>query len=70
MSAGDRWRLPDGREALELDGSRGGLLRVAPIAPEWPFPSPPEVAARRLCTRLPSRYLKGQVPQEQEEGRW
>jgi hypothetical protein len=33
MSAGDRWKLPDGREAIELDGSRGGLLRVAPIVP-------------------------------------
>lgn len=62
MSAGDRWRLPDGREAIELDGSRGGLLRVAPIVPGWPFPGPAEVAARRLCTRMPSRYLHGQVP--------
>lgn len=57
MSAGDRWQLPDGREALELDG--------------WPFPCPPEVAARRLCQRLPSRYLHGQVPAEPvEEARW
>lgn len=74
MSAGDRWRLPDGREALELDGSRGGLLRVAPIRADWPFPLAPEVAARRLCQRLPSRYLHGQVPAEMaeviEEARW
>lgn len=71
MAAGDRWRLPDGREALELGGSAGGLLRVAPFAPNWPFPAPPEVAARRLCQRLPSRYLHGQVPAEQpEEARW
>ena len=70
MSAGDRWKLPDGREALELDGSRGGLLHLAPIAPGWPFPCPPEEVARRLCTRMPSRYLKGQVPQEQPEARW
>lgn len=69
MSAGDRWRLPDGREALELDGSRGGLLKLAPIVPNWPFPSPPEVAARRLCERLPSRYLAGQVPKDME-ARW
>ncbi len=66
MSAGDKWQLPDGREAIELDGSRGGLLRVAPIVPSWPFPGPAEVTARRLCTRLPSRYLHGQVPQDQE----
>lgn len=44
MSAGDRWQLPDGREAIELDGSRGGLLRLAPIVPGWPFPAPAEVA--------------------------
>ena len=69
MSAGDRWKLPDGREALELDGSLGGMLRVAPIVDGWPFPAPPLVAARRLCERLPSRYLAGQVPKE-SEARW
>lgn len=67
MSAGDRWRLPDGRDALELDGSRGGLLRVSPILPAWPFPGPPEIAARRLCQRLPSRYLGGAIPVDLEE---
>ena len=66
MTAGDRWRLPDGREAIELDGSLGGLLRVAPIVDGWPFPAPAEVAARRLCTRLPSRYLHGAVPRDEE----
>lgn len=66
MSAGDRWQLPDGREAIELDGSRGGLLRVAPIVRGWPFPAPAEVVARRLCTRMPSRYLHGQTPVDAE----
>ena len=66
MSAGDRWKLPDGREAIELDGSRGDMLRVAPIVEGWPFPAPAEVTARRLCERLPSRYLHGQVPQDEE----
>jgi hypothetical protein len=71
MSAGDRWLLPDGREALELPGSQGGLLRVAPIVEHWPFPAPPEVAQRRMCTRLPSRYLRGQVPApELEDALW
>ena len=66
MSAGDRWKLPDGREAIELDGSRGGQLRISVIVRGWPFPLPPEIVARRLCTRLPSRYLHGQVPQDHE----
>ena len=66
MSAGDRWRLPDGREAIELDGSRGGMLRVAPLVPGWPFPAPAEVTARRLCVRLLSRYLYGQTPRDDE----
>ncbi len=71
MAAGDRWKMPDGREGLELDGSKGGLLRLAPIRDGWPFPCPPEIAARRLCERMPSRYLQGQVPAEQlEEARW
>lgn len=71
MSAGDRWLLPDGREALELQGSQGGLLRVAPIVAGWPFPAPPEVAQRRVCTRLASRYLRGQVPApEAEDALW
>jgi hypothetical protein len=69
VSAGDTWKLPDGRSAIELDGSRGGLLRVAPIVKDWPFPAPPEVVARRLCSLEPSRYLHGQVPQD-EEARW
>lgn len=65
MSAGDRWRLPDQSEALELERS-GGLLRVAPIVPHWPFPSPPVIVAARQCTRLPSRYLHGEIPQDEE----
>ncbi len=71
MSAGDRWLLPDGSEALELQGSQGGLLRVAPIVPHWPFPAPPVIAQRRQCKRLPSRYLRGQVPApEAEDALW
>jgi hypothetical protein len=58
MGAGDRWRLPDGREAIELDGSSGGQLRVSPFAPAgWPFQLVgSEVTIRALCVRLPSRY--------------
>lgn len=70
MAAGDRWQIPDGRQALELDGSRGGLLKLAPIVDGWPFPVAPLIVARRLCTRMPSRYLRGQVPQDVQEARW
>jgi hypothetical protein len=66
MSAGDLWQLPDGREAIEVSGSQGGQLRVSPIVKDWPFPVAPEIVARRLCTRLPMRYLHGQVPQDEE----
>jgi hypothetical protein len=64
MSAGDRWLLPDGREALELDGGQGEQLRLSPLYPGWPFPLPPIVAYRALCTRLPSQYLGGAVPED------
>ena len=65
MSAGDKWLLPDGREALELE-RRGGLLRVAPIVPHWPFPSAPLIVSARQCERLPSRYLHGAIPEDEE----
>jgi hypothetical protein len=64
MSAGDRWRLPGGHEAIELDGSTRDVLRVARIVPHWPFPAPPQDVARSLCERMPSRYLRGAVPRE------
>lgn len=62
MSAGDRWKLPGGHEALEIDGSTRSVLRVCVIVPGWPFPKPPQEVARKLCTAMPSRYLKGQLP--------
>ena len=65
MSAGDLWQLPDGRKALELDGSSSHSLRVAPIKEHWPFPAPPERVARSKCVRLPSRYH-----QQQEAALW
>lgn len=64
---GDRWRLPDGRDAIELPGAAGGLMRVAPIVPGWPYPAPPEVAAKRFCALQPSRYLGGAIPEQQPE---
>lgn len=66
MANGDLWQLPDGREAIEVSGSEGGQLRVSVKVEGWPFPTPPEIVARRLCTRLPMRYLNGQVPQDEE----
>ena len=65
---GDRWRLPDGRDAIELPGACGGLMRVAPIVEGWPYPGPPVIAARRLCTLQPSRYLAGQIPTQETDG--
>ena len=65
MSAGDRWLLPDGREALELE-RRGNVLKVAPITPNWPFPNSPETKYAALCTKLPSRYLHGAIPMDEE----
>lgn len=62
MSAGDRWALPGGHEAIEVSGSTRDVLRVSVIAPNWPFPKPPQEVARKLCKRMPSRYLKGAVP--------
>lgn len=66
MSAGNRWLLPDGRQAIELE-RQGGMLRVAPIVPNWTFPAPPEIVRAKLCQLMPSRYLRGQVPAEWEE---
>lgn len=66
MSAGDRWHLPDGRDAIELSGSQGGLLRVAPLVDGWPFPAPPLIVMRCQCERMPSRYLRGATPEGEE----
>lgn len=64
MTAGTRWRLPGGHEALELEGSTRDVLRLSVIVPNWPFPKPPIEVARALCEALPSRYLHGAVPTE------
>lgn len=64
MSAGDRWRLPGGHEAIELDGSDRDLLQVAIIPPDWPWLKPRQSVPRALCTLLPSRYLGGAVPED------
>lgn len=62
MSAGNRYRLPGGREAIEVEGSTRDVLRVCVIVPNWPFPKPAVSVPRKLCELLPSRYLKGAVP--------
>lgn len=66
---GDRWSLPDGRQALEV-GRQGQILMLAPIVPHWPFPGIPLSIPRDLCTKQPSRYHGGQVMPEAEEARW
>lgn len=63
MAAGDRWKLPGGHEALEMPGSTRTVLRLSVIR-SWPFPAPPVEVARDLCERMPSRYLQGQIPQD------
>ena len=62
MSAGDRWRLPGGQEAIEMPGSARDTLRLAIITPDWPYPAPPKDWARSLCELMPSRYLHGEKP--------
>ncbi len=58
MAAGDKWTLPDGRQAIELDGSTDGELRVAPIVGNWPFPSAPELVPRAGAKKAPMRYYR------------
>jgi hypothetical protein len=70
MSAGDLWELPGGHRALEVDGSTRHTLRVCIIRSNWPFPLPSQDVARNLCTRLPSRYMQGSVPQDVEDALW
>lgn len=62
MAQGDKWRLPDGREAIELDRTRF-LLRVLPLHPSCWQP-PPEQVWRAACTKLGSRYHGGAIPLE------
>jgi hypothetical protein len=64
---GDRWKLPSGNEGIEVAATRD-TLQIAVIKPGWPFPAPPVTVVRSLCTKMPSRYLGGQVPQE--DARW
>ena len=64
---GDRWKLPSGHEGIEVGATRD-TLQIAVIKPGWPFPAPPVTVVRSLCTKMPSRYLNGQVPEE--EARW
>ena len=54
---GTRWKLPGDHQAIEVSGSTRDMLRVCVIAPNWPFPKPPQEVSRALCTRMPSRYL-------------
>lgn len=66
MSAGDVWQVPGGKRALELSASTRSILVLAVIEPDWPFPRPPISLPREMCTRLPSRYLHGAIPQDEE----
>ena len=56
MSAGDLWQVPSGRKGLELPGSSRDWLRLALIVDGWPYPAPPAMYARSLCTPMVSRY--------------
>ena len=59
MSAGDRWTLPGGHSAIEVEGSTVDTLRVMIVVPGWPWPKPPQEVARVLCERAPMRYYGG-----------
>jgi hypothetical protein len=63
MGQGDRWRLPDGREGLEI-GGEGAQLHLAMLAPpKWPFQLiGAEVAIRSHCTPVPMRYHGADPP--------
>ena len=63
MAIGDRWRLPDGRDAIET-GRTARLLRVVPLHDGPPFMGVPYLVWREECTLLPSRYLHGQIPDQ------
>lgn len=63
MPAGDRWRLPDGRDAIEA-GRSLRLLRVLPVLSGSPFLGEPLLVWRADCIKQPSRYLGGAVPAE------
>ena len=59
---GNRWRLPDGREGVQVEIS-GRQLRVVPINAAEPSGFGASVVAwLDLCTLLPSRYLRGAMP--------
>lgn len=66
MSAGDKWRLPNGTEALELDGSTAKTLRICVIKPNWPFPQAPVWVRRASCERVPMRYYGNKLPQGED----
>jgi len=63
---GDRWKLPDGREALEC-GRGLFTLQVIPMLDCPPYIAPREIVWRPLCTKQPSRYLHGAIPAEPEQ---
>ena len=63
---GDRWRLPDGRDAIECRRS-GRQVVAMPIVPGWPWPTPPVVADIAQCQLLPARYLAGAIPRQEPE---
>lgn len=48
MTAGRRWITPTGHQAMELPGSREGLLHLRWSEPGWPFPHT-KFVPRSLC---------------------
>lgn len=59
---GNRWRLPDGREGVQVALS-GRQLRLLVIDPDALGGLGPSVVAWiDRCTLMPSRYLRGATP--------
>lgn len=53
---GDKFILPGGHEAIEIDGSTAEVLRVRIIQPSDQWLQNAQSVARVLCTPAPMRY--------------
>lgn len=64
MSQGDLWLLPSGHKGIEVSRTRDYVM-ISRIVDGWPYPEPPREYLVSLCTKQPSRYLNGDVPEDE-----